>query len=61
MENFLQIFVVNFSNLTKEFMHLLKKDTPFYWDEQAWEYFNSLKRALATALVLVHLTIAVIS
>ena len=29
MENFLRRFVVNFSNLTKGFMHLLKKDTPF--------------------------------
>ena len=30
MENFLQIFVVNFANLTKGFMHLLKKDNSFY-------------------------------
>ena len=29
MENFLQRFVVNFSNLTKGFMRLLKKDTTF--------------------------------
>ena len=35
MANFLHRFVVNFSNLTRGFMHLLKKDTPFYWDEQA--------------------------
>ena len=33
MENLLHRFVVNFSNLTKVFMHLLNKDTPFYWDE----------------------------
>ena len=33
MANFLRRFVVNFSNLTKGFMHLLKKYTPFYWDE----------------------------
>ena len=33
MENFLWRFVVNFSNLTKGFMRLLK-DTPFYWDER---------------------------
>ena len=33
MENFLRIFVVNFANLTRGFMHLLKKDTPFEWDE----------------------------
>ena len=29
MTNFLRRFVVNFSNLTKGFMHLLKKDTSF--------------------------------
>ena len=33
-------------------MHLLKKDTPFYWDERAQESFNALKRALALAPVL---------
>ena len=31
--NFLQRFMVNFSKLTKGFMCILKKDTPFYWDE----------------------------
>ena len=30
MPNFLQRFMVNFANLTKGFMRLLKKDTPFY-------------------------------
>ena len=33
MLNFLRRFVVNFSNLTKGFMRILKKETPFYWDE----------------------------
>ena len=33
-------------------MHLLKKDTPFYWDERAQESFNALKRALASAPVI---------
>ena len=33
MENFLRRFVVNLANLTKGFMRLLKKNTPFYWDE----------------------------
>ena len=33
MENFLQRFVVNFANLTRGFMRLLKKDTTFCWDE----------------------------
>ena len=52
MENFLQRFVVNFSNLTKGFMRLLKKDTPFRWDEQAQDSFDALKQALALAPML---------
>ena len=52
MENFLRRFVVNFSNLTKGFMHLLKKDTPFYWDEQAQDSFDALKQTLALDPVL---------
>jgi hypothetical protein len=31
--NFLRQFIVNYSNLTKGFMHLLKKDTTFILDE----------------------------
>ena len=30
-------------------MRLLKKDTPFEWDERAQESFDALKRALASA------------
>ena len=52
MENFLQIFVVNFANLTKGFMHPLKKETTFFWDERAQESFDALKQALALAPVL---------
>ena len=33
MTNFLRIFVVNFANLTRGFMRLLKKDTPFSLEE----------------------------
>ena len=44
--------MVNFSNLTKGFMCLLKKDTTFCWDERAQESFDSLKRALASAPML---------
>ena len=35
MANFLWRFIVNFSNLTRGFMCLLKKDTTFCWDERA--------------------------
>jgi hypothetical protein len=31
--NFLCRFIVNYANITKGFMHLLKKDTHFIWDE----------------------------
>ena len=51
MANFLRRFIVNFSNLTKGFMRLLK-DTPFYWDEQSQESFDALNKSLASALVL---------
>ena len=33
-------------------MRLLKKDTPFEWDEWAQESFDALKRALASAPVI---------
>ena len=33
--NFLQHFIVNYANITKGFMCLLKQDTPFVWDETA--------------------------
>lgn len=31
--NFLRCFVVNYAELTKGFMHLLKKGVPFIWDD----------------------------
>ena len=52
MENFLWRFVVNFSNFTKGFMLLLKKDTTFCWDERVQESFDALKRALALVPVI---------
>jgi hypothetical protein len=33
--NFLHRFIVNYANITKGFMRILKKDTPFIWDERA--------------------------
>ena len=33
-------------------MRLLKKDTPFIWDERAKESFDALKRALASTRIL---------
>jgi hypothetical protein len=45
---FLRWFIVNYANITKGFMCLLKKDTPFIWDERAQESFNALKKALVS-------------
>ena len=42
-------FVVNYANSTKGFTRLLKKDTPFLWDERAHESFDALKKSLTSA------------
>jgi hypothetical protein len=44
--NFLWRFIVNYADLTKGFMHLLKKDVPFHWDEAAQRSFKAFKCAL---------------
>jgi hypothetical protein len=38
--------VPNYANITKGFMHLLKKGVPFYWDEAAQCSFDALKKYL---------------
>jgi hypothetical protein len=43
---------VNYANITKGFMCLLKKDTPFIWDERAQESFDALKKALVSVPLL---------
>jgi hypothetical protein len=50
--NFLRRFIVNYANITKGFMHLLKKDTSFIWDERAQESFISLKKSLVSTPLL---------
>jgi hypothetical protein len=50
--NFLRRFIVNYANLTKGFMHLLKKDTLFIWDERAQESFDALKKSLVSTPLL---------
>jgi hypothetical protein len=37
---------VNYANSNKGFMHILKKETPFIWDERAQESFDALKKSL---------------
>jgi hypothetical protein len=42
---------VNYANITKVFMRLLK-DTPFIWDERAHESFDALKKAMVSTPLL---------
>jgi hypothetical protein len=50
--NFLRCFITNYAEITKGFMRLLKKDTPFFWDEATQRSFDALKHALTTAPLL---------
>jgi hypothetical protein len=51
-ENFLRRFIANYAEITKGFMHLLKKDIPFHWDEATQCSFEALKHTLTTAPLL---------
>jgi hypothetical protein len=51
-ENFLRRFVANYAEITKGFMHLLKKGVPFCWDEATQCSFDALKHALTSAPLL---------
>ena len=44
--------MVNYVNITKGFMCLLKKDTLFIWDERAHESFDALNKALVSTPLL---------
>jgi hypothetical protein len=50
--NFLRRFITNYTEITKGFMHLLKKDVPFYWDDVAQFSFAALKHVLIAAPLL---------
>jgi hypothetical protein len=50
--NFLRRFIANYVEITKGFMHLLKKDIPFHWDDVAQCSFEALKHALTTVPLL---------
>ena len=43
---FLRRFVCNFTEKMHGYMRLLKKDTPFFWDDQAQWAFDNLKHTL---------------
>ena len=43
---------MNYAKITKGFMHLLKQDTPFVWDETTQLAFEAFKKALLSAPLL---------
>ena len=47
--NFLRQFIANYAGIMKGFMHLLKKEVPFYLDDRAQRSFEALKKALSSA------------
>ena len=51
--NFLRRLISNYVEITKGFMHLLKKKVPFYWDERAERSFEALKKSLSSAPILI--------
>ena len=50
--NFLCRFVCNFAEKTHGYMRLLKKDTSFFWDDQAQHTFDNLKHTLTHSPVI---------
>ena len=60
-ENFLRSFIANYAEITKGFMHLMKKDVPFYWDDAAQCSFEALKHTLLSNPLLQHPIIIKIS
>ena len=51
-ENFLHCFMCNFVDKTHSYMHILKKNNPLFWDDQAQCAFDNLKHALNHSLVI---------
>ena len=50
--NFVWRFIVNYVEITKGFMRLLKKGIPLFWDEFSQRSFDALKKALTFAPLL---------
>jgi hypothetical protein len=50
--NFLRRFIANYAEITKGFMHLLKKGVPFHWDEATQCSFEALKHTLTSSPLL---------
>ena len=49
---FLRIFIDNYAEISKVFMHIVKQDAIFKWDEQAQRLFDAMKQALVSTPLL---------
>ena len=49
---FLRRFIVDYDEISKGFMRLLKQDSLFIWYEQAQHYFDAVKKSLVSTMVL---------
>ena len=52
---FYRRFIKDFSKISKPLTNLLQKDVPFVFDDDCKEAFETLKKALITALLFNHL------
>jgi hypothetical protein len=59
-ENILHRFIPDYAEITKGFIHLLKKVFPFIWDDVAQKSFEAVKHAL-THTSLLHPLIVVVT
>ena len=54
LANFYRKFIPNFAQLAQPLYNLLKKDTPYNWDNLCQNIFESLKQTLTSDVVLAH-------
>ncbi|KAG9454845.1 hypothetical protein H6P81_007749 [Aristolochia fimbriata] len=52
---YIRRFILNLVGRCQPFSRLMKKDTPFEWDESCWNAFNNIKAYLTKPLVLIAL------
>ena len=52
--NFYQWFIYNYSDIIISLTHLTQKGTPWYFSDDCWNAFSTIKKAFTCALVITH-------